>query len=228
VSDAAAHSTVATNAESTPSPAPAPQAAPPASPLSDPELWVERYGDFLFKSAMLRLRDPAQAEDAVQETFLAALKSGRGFAGRSTERTWLVGILKNKIADYYRQASREAVFTDLDFYADEERASFVAGGPRAGAWLEERGPQTWPNPGEGLDKEAFWQVFRDCSGKLPRKVAAVFNLRELDDLSSPEICRRLDISEQNLWVMLHRARMALRRCLEIHWFAKTGDRLCDG
>lgn len=208
-----------------PSPESPAAGADPASRLSDPEQWVERYGDFLFKSAMLRLRDPAKAEDAVQDTFLAALKSGRSFAGRSTERTWLVGILKNKIADYYRKAGRETPFTDLDFYANEERACFVAEGPRAGTWLEERGPQVWPNPGEGLDNEVFWQAFRDCSGKLPRKVAAVFNLRELDEVSSPEICRRLSISEPNLWVMLHRARMALRRCLEINWFAKAEGRL---
>src|SRR5439155_1792701 len=88
------------------------------SVLSDPERWVELYGDYLFKYALIRLRDAGKAEDAVQETFLAALRGGKSFAGRAAERTWLVGILKNKICDHYRKASRETSFTDLDFYAD--------------------------------------------------------------------------------------------------------------
>ncbi|MGO9201493.1 MAG: sigma-70 family RNA polymerase sigma factor [Limisphaerales bacterium] len=193
--------------------------------LSDPEQWVELYGDFLFKYAVMRLRDPTNAEDAVQETFLAALKGGEAFAGRSAEKSWLVGILKNKICDHYRRASRETPFTDLEFYSDEESGRFVAEGVLKGAWIHELGPQEWPNPGESLDNEKFWQAYRDCCGKLPKNVAAVFNLREVDDLDSKRICRMLNISENNLWVMLHRARMALRRCLETNWFGKGGEAL---
>ena len=188
--------------------------------LSDPERWVELHGDYLFKYAILRLRDATQAEDAVQETFLAALKGGKNFAGRLAEKSWLVGILKNKICDHYRKASRETPFTDLEFYADEESGRFVADGVRQGSWIHELGPREWPNPGESLDQEQFWRTYRDCSGKLPKKVATVFNLREVDGIESKEICALLNISENNLWVMLHRARMALRRCLETNWFAK--------
>ena len=97
--------------------------APPR--LSDPERWVELHGDYLFSYAMTRLRDLTKAEDAVQETFLAALKGGKAFAGRSAEKSWLVGILKNKICDHYRRASRETPFTDLEFYSDEESGRFV-------------------------------------------------------------------------------------------------------
>ncbi len=198
----------------------------PATPgAADPERWVELHGDYLFKYAMTRLRDPTKAEDAVQETFLAALKGGRAFAGRSAEKSWLVGILKNKICDHYRRASRETPFTDLQFYANEETGSFEALGAHEGAWVPGRGPQVWADPGASLDHEEFWRVYRDCSGKLPKNVAAAFNLRELDDLQTKEICQLLGITESNLWVMLHRARMALRRCLETHWFAKTGDRI---
>src|ERR1044072_3112295 len=94
-----------------------PKAASVSSPrLSDPERWVDEHGDYLFKYALARLRDPAKAEDAVQETFLAALKGGKSFQGRSAEKSWLVGILKNKICDHYRKASRETPFTDLEFY----------------------------------------------------------------------------------------------------------------
>src|SRR5271166_2287281 len=109
--------------------------------LSDPERWVELHGDYLFKYALMRLRDPAKAEDAVQETFLAALKGGRSFAGRSAEKSWLVGILKNKIYDHYRKASRETTFTDLEFYADEEGDRFVADGLLKDGWIHELGPQ---------------------------------------------------------------------------------------
>jgi RNA polymerase sigma-70 factor (ECF subfamily) len=189
--------------------------------LSDPERWVELYGDYLFKYALMRLRDPAQAEDAVQETFLAALKGGKTFAGRSAEKSWLVGILKNKICDYYRRASRETPFTDLEFYSDEESDRLVAEGLLQGSWIHAQGPKEWPHPGESLDKEEFWQAYRDCSDKLPKNVVAVFNLREVDGMESKEICALLNISENNLWVMLHRARMALRRCLETNWFAKN-------
>ncbi len=182
---------------------------PPAG-LSDPERWVAEHGDYLFRYALGRLRDPARAEDAVQETFLAALKGGKSFAGKSAEKSWLTGILKNKIFDYYRKASRETSFTDLDFYADEESDRFVADGLNKGGWIHELGPLEWSaDSGESLDKEMFWKTFRDCSGKLPQNVATVFTLREVDGVDSKEICATLKISESNLWVMLHRARMAV-------------------
>ena len=188
--------------------------------LSHPEQWVDLYGNYLFSYAMMRLRDPSKAEDAVQETFLAALKGGRSFAGRSAEKSWLVGILKNKICDYYRKASRETSFTDMDFYSDEESDSFVTDGLLKDSWIQELGPREWSSPGASLDSEVFWRTFRDCSSKLPKNVATVFTLREVDGIESREICAMLNISENNLWVMLHRARMALRRCIEVNWFGK--------
>ena len=198
--------------------APASDPLPPG--LSDPEQWVELHGDYLFKYALMRLRDPAKAEDAVQETFLAALKGGKTFAGRSAEKSWLVGILKNKIYDHYRKASRETSFTDLEFYSDEESERFVPDGLSEGR-LDSRTravgvvePRREPGPRGVLEN------VRDCSDKLPKNVAAVFNLREVDGIESKEICALLQISESNLWVMLHRARMALRRCLDTNWFGK--------
>ena len=197
----------------------APSGAQPAS-LSNPEQWVEAHGDYLFKYALTRLRDPAKAEDMVQETFLAALKNFKSFQGRSSEKSWLVGILKNKIFDYYRKANRETSFTDLEFYSGEEGDRFVADGPFKDGWIHELGPREWANPGASLDNDIFWKTYRDCSDKLPKNISAVFNLREVDGLESKAICQMLNISESNLWVMLHRARMALRRCLEVNWFGK--------
>jgi RNA polymerase sigma-70 factor (ECF subfamily) len=188
----------------------------------DPERWVAEHGDYLFKIALVRLRDPARAEDVVQETFLAALRGQQTFAGRSAERSWLAGILKNKIFDHYRKASRETTFTDLAFYADEESDRFIPDGLLQGGWIHERGPLEWSDDaGTSLDREEFWKTFRDCSGKLPKNVATVFTLREVDGLESKQIRELLGITENNLWVMLHRARMALRRCLEANWFAKS-------
>jgi RNA polymerase sigma-70 factor (TIGR02943 family) len=192
----------------------------PSVELSDPERWVEQHGDYLFKYALSRLRDPAKAEDMVQETFLAALRGARGFEGRSAEKSWLVGILKNKICDCYRKAGRETPFTDLEFYSDEEGEGFIPDGPFKDGWIHELRPQEWSDPGASLDKEAFWKTYYECSNKLPKNVSTVFNLRELDGVESKEICAMLNITENNLWVMLHRARMALRRCLEMNWFEK--------
>lgn len=186
--------------------------------VSEPERWVAAHGDCLFRFALMRLRDQSKAEDAVQETFLAALKGNDKFAGRGGERTWLIGILKHKIYDHFRRAGRETLFVDLQFYDDEESDRFVNEGLGKGGWRSECGPHDWARAGESLDNEQFWQAYRACTGKLPEKVAAVFNLREVDGIESKEVCAILNISENNLWVMLHRARMALRRCLETHWF----------
>jgi RNA polymerase sigma-70 factor (ECF subfamily) len=188
--------------------------------LSDPERWVDEHGDYLFKYAVSRLRDATVAEDLVQETFLAALKGGDRFQGRSAEKSWLVGILRNKIFDHFRKASRETSFTNLEFYADEESGRFVADRPIKEAWGREQPSQEWAGPGAALDSEIFWRIFRDCAGKLPRNVSAVFTMRELDGVESKEICATLNITENNLWVMLHRARMALRRCMEANWLRK--------
>jgi DNA-directed RNA polymerase specialized sigma24 family protein len=111
----------------------------------------------------------------------------------------------------------------MEFYSDEESDRFFQDGLSKGRWIHELGPQDWSNPGAGLDSEVFWQTFRDCSNKLPKNVETVFTMREIDGIESREICAMLNISESNLWVMLHRARMALRRCLETNWFEKNGS-----
>ena len=124
--------------------------------LSDPERWVEEHGDYLFKFALVRLRDTARAEDMVQETFLAVLKGGQSFAGRSAEKSWLTGILKHKLLDHYRKASRETSFTDLEFYQDEESDRFIPDGLFKDGWIHETGrdlgPMEWStDPGASLD-----------------------------------------------------------------------------
>lgn len=188
---------------------------------TDPERWVDEHGDYLYAYAMLRLRSPAKAQDAVQETFLAALQNQRSYAGKSAERGWLVGIMKHKIYDHFRKAARETTFTDLKFYEEEESNQFIGDGWHKNAWVAELGPINWAlKPGESLDREEFWKTLRHCASKLPRNVAQIFFMREVDGSEATEICSLFDITENNLWVMLHRARMALRRCLEKNWFGK--------
>jgi len=197
-------------------------AAMDAPPPIDPERWLEDHGDSLFHYALSRLRNPARAEDLVQETLLAALRSSARYQGRSSERTWLVGILRHKLLDHLRKAGRETSFSDLEFYGDEEREAF-ANEAFPDHWVAEQGPGEWTQPGASLDRAVFWQAFEACVSKLPERVARVFLMRELDSLGSDDICSTLNISPNNLWVMLHRARMALRRCLEGSWFGRPGE-----
>src|SRR5579862_6242208 len=186
--------------------------------LVDPDRWVQEYGDALFAFAAGRVRDRAIAQDLVQETFLAALKARDGFAGRSSERSWLFGILRNKLVDYYRLQSREISITDLEAPLPEEQGAFGENGPGKDGWATKLAPKVWNSPDADLVTKEFQQVLRNCLSRLPEKVAQVFLLREIDGVSSEEICKDLGVSPNKLWVMLHRARMGLRRCLEIHWF----------
>ena len=188
----------------------------------DPESWVEQYGDDLFGFAAARLPDRATAQDLVQETFLAGVKS-KGFAGRSSERSWLFGILRNKLADYYRLQNREEAITDTEPPLPEERGAFATGGFGKDGWVMRLAPKTWETPDGILISKEFQDVLRSCLSRLPEKVAQVFRLREIDGVSSEEICKDLGVSANNLWVMLHRARMGLRRCLEVHWFGNKQE-----
>ena len=184
----------------------------------NPDRWVEEYGDSLFGFAAARVRDRAIAQDLVQETFLAAIKARDGFAARSSERSWLFGILRNKLVDYYRLQSREVTITDLEAPFPEEQGFFGQSGPGRDGWVTKLAPKVWDSPDADLVKKEFQLVLNDCLARLPEKAAQVFVLREIDGVLSEQICKDLAVSPNNLWVMLHRARLGLRRCLEVHWF----------
>ena len=187
-------------------------------PRLDPHRWVEEYGDVLFGFAAARVRDRAMAQDLVQETFLAAIKASAGFAGRSSERAWLFGILRNKLIDYYRHQNREVAIIDPEASLPEEQGAFGTAGPGKNGWILRLAPKAWEAPDGALISKEFQGVFKSCLSGLPDKIAQVFLLREIDGVPSEEICKDLGVSPNNLWVMLHRARMGLRRCLEVHWF----------
>jgi len=184
----------------------------------DPADWVDRHGDVLYRYALLRVRSDVVAEELVQETFLAALQSSRGFAGNSSERTWLVGILKHKIVDHYRRTTRERPADELDGMPADDLQLFDANH----YWIHEIGPVAWgPDPETALDRTRFWSVLEHCLGELPPRIATAFAMRELDELSSDEICKVLGVTTTNLWVMLHRARAHLRLCLEKSWVGRS-------
>lgn len=188
--------------------------------LSQPEDWLRQHGDALFRYAFFRTRDRTQAEDLVQETLLAALKARHGFVGRSSERTWLVGILKNKLADHLRKSGRQQLFGDLAETDEELDALFETSAGQH--WKTP--PADWDNPARALEQKQFWKVFAECVSTLPTRQAQAFSLCELDGLDGEEVCNILGITTTNLWVMLHRARLRLRQCLEAHWFDREAGR----
>jgi RNA polymerase sigma-70 factor (ECF subfamily) len=188
----------------------------------DPERWVEEHGDCLYRYALLRTRDSGVAEDLVQETFLAGLKSRESFAGQSSERTWLVGILKHKIIDHLRRVCRErdhggeeSMPRELEEQFDEAQHWRVRDG---------FGPKEWRVDAQALfERKEFWAVLDRCLSGLPERTAHAFMLREMEEVETGEVCKVLNITATNLWVMLHRARMQLRRCIEINWFGSRRD-----
>ena len=183
--------------------------------------WLDDHGDYLFKYAVFRLRDNTAAEDAVQETFLAALKAYKEFQGRASERTWLVGILKHKIVDHFRRTMREAPLGEEPDEGPEHREFFERPEPWQGHWNNNYAPKEWhATPAELIERNDFWKVYSDCLSPLPQRTASAFTLREVDGLKSEEICEILSIKVNNLWVMLHRARLHLRNCLELNWFRR--------
>ncbi|MEO8751722.1 MAG: sigma-70 family RNA polymerase sigma factor [Casimicrobiaceae bacterium] len=181
------------------------------------ELEVQR--GYLLRVARLQLRDTALAEDVVQDTLLAALNAQSGFTGKSSVKTWLTGILKHKIVDAIRKKQREPIAaSSLDEEADLE--DFEGLFKDNGAWAAP--PADWGDPEEALNRRQFFDMMEFCLEKLPPNTARVFMMREVMELDSDEICKELAITANNLWVILYRARMSLRECLELNWFADRG------
>jgi RNA polymerase sigma-70 factor (ECF subfamily) len=178
--------------------------------MNDFRTRVEGERPYLLRYASLQLRDRHSAEDAVQETLVAALAGESGFAGRSNLRTWLTGILKHKIIDAIRKGSRE---TPIE--SDEAlEALFDANGH----W--KAFPAEWDNPDRSLEQKQFFVALEMCLEGLPEKTARAFLMREHMGLETDEICKELRITPTHYWVLLYRARMALRKCLEMNWFSK--------
>ena len=186
---------------------------PQSKPIATaPDQWVDAHADGLFRYALTRLRRREDAEDVVQETLLAALQAQRSFRGDSAERTWLMGILRHKIVDRIRAASRQDTVEALPVGEMDEWCG------KTDRWLH--APKSWSGDPAKLSEDAeFWQQVRACFGALPERQAQVFALRTFDELEAEDICKQTGVSPTNLWVLLHRARTRLRACLESSWFA---------
>lgn len=177
----------------------------------------------LLRFARLQLRDAAAAEDAVQEVLLAALAGRARFENRSSRKTWVFSILRHKIIDTLRRRAREVPASAL---ADDEAGDAALAETlfdRRGHWQPAAQPGRWSDPQDSLEQARFWAVFEACLDRLPEKTARVFSMREILGFDTEEICRETGISPSNCGVVLHRARLALRTCLEERWFAGPRD-----
>lgn len=170
----------------------------------------------LLRFARLQLGDDDEAEDAVQEALAGAMKNAAAFRREAALRTWVIAILKNKIADILRQR-RKRPLNASDIAADDELSMLPSVFDKRGMWRDASRPSRWENPEADLHDEQFLAVFESCLNRLPAKQGRAFMMRELVELQSEEICAEMGLSLTNLYVLLHRARLSLRTCLEQNW-----------
>jgi RNA polymerase sigma-70 factor (TIGR02943 family) len=182
---------------------------------ADPRQWVALYGDMLFQYALPRVKDTMVAEDIVQETFLSALKGLAGYKGEASEKNWLFAILRNKIVDHYRGLRTEILALE-DEMPEGQDGRFV----KNGMWRKNARPKPWPDPGNPMEQKEMRTVIDWCKEHLKALPKMVFILKYLEEKDSEEICKVLDIKPSNYWVLIHRARLQMRECLEKHWLKK--------
>jgi len=179
----------------------------------DPEKWVENYADMLYRYTLVRVKDPDVADELVQVTLFAALKSQHTFAGKSTEKTWLFGILKHKTMDHFRSTKKNINVDITD--TDADRIQFDTTGHMTPS------PNNWNvDPEKATENKELAQVLAKCMNGLSEKFHRLFVLKEIEGLSSEEICKEFNVKPTNLWVMLHRARNQLKLCMEANWLTK--------
>ncbi|NMF86900.1 RNA polymerase factor sigma-70 [Aromatoleum petrolei] len=195
----------------------------PAGALRDESFLAALRGQML-RFASLQLSDAQLAEDAVQEALLGALRNASAFSGQAALKTWVFAILRHKIADILRQRMRLVDASSL-LREEEDEEDFSMLFDRSGHWQVDERPVAWGNPQESLREREFWRVFEACLEHLPANQARVFMMREFVELESGEICAAVGVSVSNLNVMLYRARVRLRECLENRWFL-DGERAC--
>ncbi len=187
--------------------------------LSSPSTWVDKYGDYLYTFAFYRLQDETLSQDLVQETLLAALKAKDNFKGTASEKTWLTGIMKHKIIDAIRKKYRETTIEDkvLDFRAHEDAFD------DKGMW--KTGPADWAaNPELLLSQKDFLAVVTQCFKDLPERPGRALSMKELDGETTQTICKVLNVTPTNAWVILHRARALMRKCIEAKWLEERNKK----
>ena len=179
----------------------------------NPSKWIELYADYLYNYTISRVNDSELAKDLVQETFFAGLKSAENFKGEAAERTWLISILKRKIIDHYRKVN------SAKGKAEIRVGNFIDNDGQDSNWLETQVADPFDGNAEDiLQNEELGLAIHDCMAKLPEKQATVFKMKTVQGIDTEEICKELNITASNLWVIVHRARTALVACLESNWF----------
>lgn len=177
-----------------------------------PEKWVETYGDLLYAFTKARVSSAEIAEDIVQDTFLSAWKAREGYRGDASEKSWLYTICRNKITDHYRKAAaklEEQGISDYSDFFDEK-----------GHWIKEGAAAQWSAASSRVETKEFYSVLNDCKDNLKELQKAVFVLKHFDDMKTEDICKVLNITSSNYWVLMHRAKLQLRDCLDKNWFNK--------
>jgi len=181
----------------------------------DAKKWVNNYGDMLYRYALPRVNDSEVAKDLVQDTFLAAWRNYDNFKGEISEKNWLFTILKNKIIDHFRKSSTRLTdnlpgIADSDPYFHE-----------AEHWTSVSAPRDWKTDTDSvIDRKEFYEVLSKCKGMLKEIQNSVFTMKYIDGRESDDICKELNITTSNYWVLIHRAKLQLRACLEKNWFLK--------
>lgn len=180
--------------------------------LIDPHKWIDRYSDYLFNFTISRINDKDIAQDIVQDTFFAGLKSMKNFKGEATERTWLISILKRKIIDHYRKINSKKGKAEV-------RMGYNSHMDSEGDWLEEQVSDSSDSNAENtLINEELGSAILECLSKLPDKQAQIFKMKTIQGFDTEVICNELNITASNLWVIIHRARTAMANCLKENWF----------
>jgi RNA polymerase sigma-70 factor (TIGR02943 family) len=186
--------------------------------LLNPHQWVEKHADYLYAYATSRINNEEHAKDLVQETFLAALEKVNSFEGKSSERTWLTAILRNKIIDVYRKKSSGLINADVDLNKEEREEADFFDHDEEHHWKEEHAPRSF-----GLDNydpvvsKEFNVILQKCMQKLPALWMAVFTMKHMDDETTDIICAELKVTAANFWVIIHRTKLNLRACLQKNW-----------
>ena len=190
----------------------------PSTPV--PAQWPDRYGDELYRFALSRVGDDAVAEELVQETFLSGLDGLATFRAEASERTWLFIILRRKIIDHYRRQARSP-FVGLGALGEDGPTEADFFRPEDGHWTGAQAPTSWLSADAGLEQQELHDALQRCQERLPPKQGAVFAMRFVEELSAEEICQELGLSSSNYWVLVHRAKLQLRRCLEKYGLGKN-------
>lgn len=188
-------------------------------PVSTVSAWVNDFGDALYSWALHKTSSKEQAEDLVQDTFLSALKSFESFESKSSPKTWLFTILNHKIIDHYRKAATRMERLN----SEENKSKFQVTDSlfdQNDNWTANGLEGPWHQDKNLMDDPSFEGVFVACMDDLPKDWRIAISSKYILEKKATEICQELNITASNYWQVIHRAKLLLKKCLEVGWFEK--------